>query len=143
MLSRKKFKASVVVRDALAENPNGNRKSLVSAARRATQQADDARRESELNRLEKQGQMMRTATPDGARSKAVQSLPAEQVRFALNAAVDTLPLNANLHLWKKKDEMVPPVHCVEKGRVYCMFSTTAVWQETSDATTTAMMQCCE
>ena len=89
MLSRKKFKASVMVRDALAENPNGNRKSLVSAARRATQQADDASME------------------------------------------------------KERREIVPPVHCVEKGRVYCMFSTTAVLEETSDTTTTVMMQCCE
>ena len=37
MLSRKKFKASVVVRDALVEDPNWNRKSLASAAKRATQ----------------------------------------------------------------------------------------------------------
>ena len=40
-------------------------------------------------------------------------------------------------------EIAPPVRCVEIGRVYCMFSTTAVWQETSDATTTVMMKCCE
>jgi len=104
-LSRKKFKASVVVRDALAEDPNQNRRSLMSAAKRATQQAEDVRRETELKSLEKQGQMMRAATPDGANlwSKAVQSLPAEQMKFALNAAVDTLPHNANLHLWKKKE----------------------------------------
>ena len=51
----------------------------MSAAKRATQQTD-VRRETEL---EKQGQMMRTASPDGAClwSKAVQSLPAEQMRF--------------------------------------------------------------
>ena len=66
MLSRKKFKASVVVRDALVEDPNQNRKSLASAAKRATQQAEDERRETELKSLEKQGQMMRTASPDGA-----------------------------------------------------------------------------
>ena len=46
-LCRKKFKASVVVRDAQAEDPS-NRKSLVSATKRATQQADDARRETEV-----------------------------------------------------------------------------------------------
>ena len=114
-LSRKKFKASVVVRDALAEDPSRNRKSLASAAKRATQQADDARRETELKNLEKQGQMMRIASPDGASlwSKAVQSLPAEQMRFALNAAVDTLPHNANLHLWKKKESDCCPL-CGER-----------------------------
>ena len=51
------------------------------------------------------GQMMRTASPDDAClwSKVVQSLPAEQ----MNAAVDTLPHNANLHLWKKKSDCCP------------------------------------
>ena len=66
MLSRKKFKASVVVRNVLAKDPNRNRKSLVSAAKRAAQQAEDVRRETELKNLEKQGKMMRTASPDGA-----------------------------------------------------------------------------
>ena len=48
--------------------------------------------------------MMREVTPDGAYiwSKAVQTLPAEQMKFALNSAVDMLPHNVNLHLWKKK-----------------------------------------
>ena len=47
---------------------------------------------------------MRIVIPSGAHiwSKAVQTLPAEQMKFALNAAVDELPHNANLHLWKKK-----------------------------------------
>ena len=60
--------------------------------------------------------MMRTASPDGASlwSKAVQSLPAEQMRFALNAAVDTLPHNANLHLWKRR--RVTAVPFAEKDR---------------------------
>ena len=77
----------------------------MSAAKRATQQAEDERRETELKSLEKQGQMMRTVSPDGASLwlKAVQSLLAEKMRFALNAAVDTLPHNPNLHLWKKKE----------------------------------------
>jgi len=30
--------------------------------------------------------------------KTIQSLPSEQIRFVLNAAVDTLPHNANLQL---------------------------------------------
>ena len=60
----------------------------MSAANRATQQADDARKETELKSLEQVGQR-RAAIPDGATlwSKAVQSLPAEQIRFALNVAV--------------------------------------------------------
>ena len=76
---------------------------------------EDERRETELKSLEKKGQMMRTASPDGASlwSKAVQSLPAEKMRFTLNAAVDTLPHNANLHLWKKKESDCCPL-CKER-----------------------------
>ena len=45
-----------------------------------------------MKSLEKQRHMMREVTPHGAYiwSKAVQSLPAEQMKFALNAAVDML-----------------------------------------------------
>ena len=87
----------------------------MSAAKRATQQAEDVRRETELKSLEKQGQMIRAATSDGASlwSKAVQSLPAEQMKFALNAAIDTLPHNANLHLKRRRVTAVP---FVEKDR---------------------------
>ena len=33
----------------------------------------------------------------------VKALPEEQMKFALNAALDVLPHNSNLHLWKKKN----------------------------------------
>ena len=60
--------------------------------------------------------MIREVTPDGAYiwSKAVQTLPAEQMKFVLNAAVDMLPHNANLHLWKK-NQMTPALS-VESGK---------------------------
>ena len=106
MLSRKKFKASVVVRHTLAEDPNWNRKSLVSGAKRAIYPAGRWCEEGErAEKPREAGQMMRTASPDDAClwSKVVQSLPAEQT----NAAVDTLPHNANLHLWKKKSDCCP------------------------------------
>ena len=34
--------------------------------------------------------------------KAVQGLPPEPLKFALNASLNTLPTNANLHMWGKK-----------------------------------------
>ena len=94
----------MVVRDVLVLDPGRTRKSLSTAAKRITQEVDDSKRQAELKSLEKQGHMMREVAPDGAYiwSKAVQTLPAEQMKFALNAAVDMLPHNANLHLWKKK-----------------------------------------
>ena len=36
-------------------------------------------------------------------SSAVLQLPPEVLSFSLNAAQDTLPHNANLALWRKKD----------------------------------------
>ena len=33
----------------------------------------------------------------------MEILPDEILKFALNVALDTLPHNANLHLWKKKE----------------------------------------
>ena len=83
-LSRKKFRASVVMRDVLALDPGRTRKSLSTVAKRITQEMDDSRRQSELKSLENQGYMMREVTPDGVYiwSKAVQTLPAEQMKFA-------------------------------------------------------------
>ena len=36
-------------------------------------------------------------------AKALEGLGDEHLKFALNSAVDTLPHNANLFLWKKRD----------------------------------------
>ena len=35
--------------------------------------------------------------------KALESARDEHLKFALNSAVDTLPHNANLALWRKRD----------------------------------------
>ena len=65
---------------------------------------DGSRRVSSVS-LEKQGQMMSNILTDAAPlwARVVQSLLPEQVKFALNAAVDTLPHNSNLHLWKESN----------------------------------------
>ena len=59
-----------------------------------------------LQNLKKQGQMSRVTAPKCALvwATVVQSLPEEQMKFALNAAVDVLPHNANLHLRKKRKD---------------------------------------
>ena len=59
---------------------------------------------TDLRNLPRQGHMIRSTTPNTATiwAKAVQSLPEEPFKFVLNAAHDTLPHNANLHLWRKK-----------------------------------------
>lgn len=41
--------------------------------------------------------------------KTVQTIPAEQIQFVLNAAVDILLQDANLQLWRKKECDTCPV----------------------------------
>ena len=57
--------------------------------------------------LEHQGQLLRTIDDKAANtwSSAVQQLPPLVVTFAMNAAQNTLPHNANLALWKRKDDL--------------------------------------
>ena len=57
-----------------------------------------------LQRLEKLGHMSCCSTPEGAQvwAKTLSLLADEYFKFALNSSVDTLPHNANLHLWKKR-----------------------------------------
>ena len=50
--------------------------------------------------------MFRIMSSDAAKlwGNALIHLPEEHMRFALNSAVDTLPHNANLHLWRKRGD---------------------------------------
>ena len=45
--------------------------------------------------------------PRGA--QALMELSDEHRKFAINSAVDTLPHNANLHLWRKRNDDVCPL----------------------------------
>ena len=107
--TRKKFKPAVVVRDAMVEDPDTSRKALLSAAKGRVNNSDNVARLDQVKSLERQGEMLRATTPDTATTwaKAIQSHPQEQMKFALNAAVDTLPHNSNLHMWKKKESNNP------------------------------------
>ena len=50
--------------------------------------------------------MFQSTSPESASlwGSALLHLPDDEMKFALNSAVDTLPHNANLHLWKKKKD---------------------------------------
>ena len=87
-------------------NPDFTRKSLSNRAKNLIQEEDDHEILREVQGLEKQGQMSRCATPEGAKIwwKALEKLQDEHFKFSLNSAVDTLPHNANLCLWKKREK---------------------------------------
>ena len=109
-LSRLKFRASRKVRDAMMHNPDFSRKILTTATNLLIREVDDDHHLQSLQRLEKQGHMSQCSSPDGAKiwAKALEGAKDKHLRFALNSAVDTLPHNANLYLWKKRiDESCP------------------------------------
>ena len=114
-MMRKKFKPAVTVRNVMVEDPSRSRKALSAAAKRKVQEEDDTERLAQLRKLEKQGQMVTSVDGDEAKAWAntIQSLPSQLMRFTLNAAMDTLPHNANLHLWGKKESDVCPL-CGER-----------------------------
>ena len=98
---QKKFRPAEVARDALAINPGGNRKFLAKTAKAIVLENINTSRIDNLHRLERLEQMSRCSAPQGASAwaKVVLSLPEEQMKFVLNAAIDVLPHNVNLHLW--------------------------------------------
>ena len=54
-------------------------------------------------------------------ANTIQSLQSQQMRFVLNAAEDTLPHNANLHLWGKKETAACPL-CGERQTLIHMLN---------------------
>ena len=64
-----------------------------------------------LHVLPQQGGMVRHFGGNSAAiwSRCLEKLPPEPLRFALNAAVDTLPTNYNLHKWGKRTSAVCPL----------------------------------
>ena len=77
---------------------------MATATKLLVTEADDDHHLNSLH-LEKQGHMSCCSSPDGAKvwAKALEGLGDEHLKSALNSAVDTLPHNVNLFLWKKRD----------------------------------------
>ena len=107
-LSRQKFTPSKVVRNVIVTEPGITRRKLAATAKNLVQEDDHQEMLEGLQRLEKQGHMSRCSTPEGAQvwAKTLSLLADEHLKFALNSSIDTLPHNANLHLWKKKGSSV-------------------------------------
>lgn len=105
-LKRPKFRPNVVVREVMVGNPDFTRKSLSNGAKVLVVEEANEEILDRLLSLEKEGQMYRNTSSDAAKlwGSVLVHLPDEQMKFALNSAVDTLPHNANLHLWKKRGD---------------------------------------
>ena len=109
--NRKKFRPTVVVQQSLQEDPEHTRKTLSAAAKQTVKSEDNGVRLEELKALPRQGQLARTATAESATilAESLKALPLQDLKFALNAMHDTLPHNANLNLWKKRDTKTCPL----------------------------------
>jgi hypothetical protein len=100
----------VEAREALKISPGCSRKALANSAKALVTEEVNSSRLDNLQSLERQGQLSRPSCAP-IWSRAVLALPEDQLKFAINAAVDVLPHNANLYLWKKrKDPACPLCH---------------------------------
>ena len=90
------------VRDVMAEDPGVSKRGLVMRSKARVTKEDTTTHRDHEESLPRQGQMMRLAQDEaeGIWSTAVCSLDSECLKFALNAATDTLPHNANLAVWR-------------------------------------------
>ena len=98
---RIQFKPVTYSRNIMAENPGAHRQVLLKHVKNTANVEDATSRRKQAEALPLQGQMLRASnlTADGIWAVAVSKLGSEAMKFALNAASDTLPHNSNLARW--------------------------------------------
>ena len=99
---RAKFHPMLRAREVMADDPGARRKTIMRRAKISVEIKDAEGRLHHAKGLAKQGELHLFVVEDAAAlwSKVVQELPPESMKFALNAAQDTLPHNANLAVWR-------------------------------------------
>ena len=102
--NRAKFQPSLTAREVMAADPGARRQILTKRSRNRVVAEDAEDRLSHAQSLVVQGQLHHLTDSDGASvwADVVQALPPETMKFALNAAQDTLPHNANLSVWRRE-----------------------------------------
>ena len=109
-LKRSKFRSSVTVKEVMVGNPDFTRRSLSNQAKAMVQEEVCNEKHDQLLSLEGEGQMFRLASSDAAEiwGRTLVELSDKHRKFTINSTVDTLPHNANLHLWRqRKDDTCP------------------------------------
>ena len=101
---RMKFKPAALIDSISCENPSLSRKAVTGVAKAVLMRTEADERHQNLSQLPSQGEMTRSWGDNSTELwvKASQSLPPEVLKFVLNASLNTLPTNANLHMWGKK-----------------------------------------
>ena len=99
---RSLFRPVSYCRDVMKSDPGMNRKTLAKRARAAVAVDDATTRREHSESLPSQGALMRVDSyAPNIWASVVSSLEFECMKFALNAATDTLPHNCNLAKWRK------------------------------------------
>ena len=108
-------------------------KSQAAASKLLVTEDHEDRLLNSLKHLEKQGHMSRYSFPDGGKlwARALESVSDKHLRFALNSAIDTLPHNADLALWKKLGKYNCPLYS-EKQTLTHIFNCCKVAREVGD-----------
>ena len=113
---RMKFRPAVLVDSIKTQNHPQSRKALTGAVKTVLSEEEDDGLHHSLCQLPAQGEMARAweeSSPD-LWVRAVQELPPEPLKFVLNASLNTLPTNSNLHMWGKKASDICPLCRVSK-----------------------------
>ena len=89
--------------EVMRDDPGASRRQIVRRVKARVTAADDNRRLEDCRQLTVQGDISRRFDNQASSiwAQALWELPERVMKFTLNAAQDTLPHNANLHLWKK------------------------------------------
>ena len=104
---RSKFQPNTIVQQAFAADPGAYQKAVSRAAKNLVEDNIQSERMKHSLSLEVQGKLFKIIHQDAAAiwARTSRSLPSALMKFALNAASDTLPYNVNLSLWRKNDNL--------------------------------------
>ena len=101
---REVFRPAEIAQGVIEQNTNLCHKMLTRRAKALVVTEEDESMSDNLLRLPQQGKMMTLFEGNAAAlwSRCVSKLPPEPLCFILNAAVESLPTNANLFKWGKR-----------------------------------------
>ena len=102
---RSQFQPILMAREVIAAAPGARRQTILKRAKTLVLTKGVEKQLDHAKSLTKQGQLNELVDDEAAAlwSEVVQKLPPEGLKFALNAAQDTLPHNANLSVWRRRE----------------------------------------
>ena len=117
-MARTTYKPPSLAKTLLAECPRSNKQQLTKKNYKGSNQQRHATKQrlDHTKSLLRQGQTFKSDLEAASWADVVTTLPDSTMKFALNAAQDTLPHNQNLHMWGKISPQTP-VLCVDSDKL--------------------------